>query len=303
MTQPVTTTPETAIAVNPSYRYSGIRVKRLNSFPAIGYGGRSTLKIAGGETFDALVVSSNMPLERLNMTVRLNNSPIYNNIPATFFKMLHEYKMLAPPASLQKAGENVFVIPFTDLSMKLRDGQERTSLVAMIGDQLELQVDIDGQEEDDPEVPSMAAVALTNLNLDGRIRQFLPRIERMNIELNAKGLNQYTGLVSDPKRAIRRMHFHTDKISNIEIRRDGVEAYELIRWTERYLAAECLRDWQNGWTHLDFVMRGYIVGEMFPTVRARELLFDITTTEAVGTVEVFMEYLDIERIPQQAVAV
>ncbi len=295
----VTTTPEAQVAVNANYQYGGIRMKRLNSFPAIGYGGRSVNKIASGDVFDAFVVSTNMPLERLNMTVRLNTSAIYDNIPATFFKMLHEYKMLAPPAELQKDGENVFVIPFTDLAMNLRTGQEQTALVAMIGDSLEVQVDVNGKESDDPEIPTLNMVALTNMNPAGKVRQFLPRIERLNIELNAQGLNQYTGMgiPSDPKRAIRRIHFHTPEIDALDIRRDGVEAYELERWVERYLAAEVAKDWQAGWTHLDFTMRGFIMGEMFPTMRAKELLFNITTAKAVGSVEVFIEYLDVERLP------
>ncbi len=297
----ITTTPETQIALNPQYRYTGIKPKRLNSFPAVSYGGRSTLKIPTGDTFDCLLVSTNLPLERLMTTIRLNNSAIYNNIPADFFKMLHQYKMLAPSDELQEGGKNVFVIPFTDLAMNTRVAMEQTALVTMIGETLELQVDIGQKEADDPEVPSISAFALINMQTT-MVRQFLPRIERMNIELHNDGLNQYTNLTNNPVRAIRRMHFKTPDVESIDIRRDGQESYEMTRWSERYLASEVAKAWQEGYTHLDFVMRGFINGEMFPTARARELLFDITTSKALGAVEVFVEYLDVERIAQQAVA-
>ncbi len=297
----ITATPETQVAINPAYKYTGIKIQRLNSFPAVSYGGRSVLKIPTGDTFDALIVSTNMPLERLETTIRLNNSAIYPNISATFFKMLHKYKMLAPPSALEKAGENTFVIPFTDLSMNTRQGMEQTALVTMIGETLELQVDVAQQESGDPDVPTISAVALMNTR-STNVRAFVPRLERMNIELHNQGLNQYTNLVNDPKRGIRRMHFATSDIERIEIRRDGVESYEMIDWVERYLAAEVAKDWQDGFTHLDFLMRGFILNETFPTVRAKELLFDITTSKALGAVEVYVEYLDIERLPQQATA-
>ncbi|GAB6261826.1 major capsid protein P2 [Photobacterium sp. R1] len=293
----VAVTPEAQAQAIANYKYQGVKKLKLSSFSGVTYNGRSTLTVPTGQTFDAFMFNTNLPLERLEITFRLNSNAFISGIPATFFQTLEQYKQMDVPAALAPQGEQVFIVSFADLSLKLKDGQQLTSLVTMLGESLQIQVDIGAKQDGDPEMPTLEVIA--EVNTPQAVRMYLPRIERLQIDMPAQGTNTFNTLPNDMKRSIRRMHFMTDAIEELEIKRDDNVAYETTAWRECYMANRNDLMWQQGMFHLDFLMRGFIRNEMFPTARAKELLFTFKTSKPAGSVTVITEYLDVERTAAQ----
>ncbi len=274
-----------------SFKYRGIRPVEVTSFDGVRYQGKASLSLPCGDTYDYIFLRSNMPADRLSFLARLNGKVFYE-APMRIFNMLDAYKELDQAQDTDENGY-VYVIPFADLSMRLKDGQNMTGLVTQIGESLTIEVSIGTKQAGDPETPQLSAHPLLGLPKAQRI--FLPRLELANIPTPAKGTNQFSSLPNVPNRTVRRMHFDTPHIARIDIKRDDDEAYATDCFLEKFRAKRNKRSWQDGWTHLDFVMRGYIQNEMFPTVRDKQLIFTLETTEITGSIDVYIEYLDCEK--------
>ncbi|MGI9947190.1 major capsid protein P2 [Vibrio hyugaensis] len=273
-------------------KYLGVRPKKIQAFTGVGYNGRAVVKVPTGETYDFFMLRTNLKPESLNIKCRLNGKDFYD-APATLFNSIDAYKNVLDYSGLVPDGESIIIIPFADLSMKLKDGQQQTSLVTMAGEELILEVDIAAKGTGDPATPTLSVHPVANT--PQAVRIFLPRIEKHTIPAPAAGENQFSSIPSVMGRNIRRIHFKTDAITELEIKRDGDEAYATDTVLERYRAARNGRVWQDGFFHLDFLMRGYIRNELFPTERQQELLFSLHTSKVVNSIESFIEYLDIER--------
>ncbi|HFQ5356780.1 TPA: major capsid protein P2 [Vibrio vulnificus] len=273
------------------YKYRGVRPITVTSFDGVRYQGKASLSLPCGDTYDYLFLRSNLPAARLSFKARLNGKVFYE-APMTVFDMLDAYKELNQQQNTAQNGY-VYVIPFADLSMRLKDGQNLTGLVTQVGESFDIEVTIAAKASGDPETPQLSAHPLLGLPRAQRI--FLPRLEVANIPTPATGTNQFSSLPNVPNRTVRRMHFATDKIDRIDIKRDDDEAYSTDCFLEKFRAKRNKRTWQNGWTHLDFIMRGYIQNEMFPTVRDKQLIFTLNTTAATGSIDVYIEYLDCEK--------
>ncbi|EGQ7984212.1 hypothetical protein HJA60_004292 [Vibrio vulnificus] len=274
-----------------SYKYRGVRPVSVTSFDGVRYQGKASLSLPCGDTYDYIFLRSNLAAESLTFKARLNGKVFYE-APMRIFNMLDAYKELDQTQDTDKNGY-VYVIPFADLSMRLKDGQNLTGLVTQIGESLDIEVSIAAKGKGDPETPQLSAHPLIGLPQAQRI--FLPRLEVANIPTPAVGSNQFSSLPNVPNRTVRRMHFDTPHIERIDIKRDDDEAYSTDCFLERFRAKRNKRSWQTGWTHLDFVMRGYIQNEMFPTVRDKQLIFTLNTTAATGSIDVYIEYLDCEK--------
>ncbi|WP_240435595.1 major capsid protein P2, partial [Photobacterium salinisoli] len=181
----VAVTPEAQAQALANYKYEGVKQLKLSSFSGVTYNGRSTLTIPTGQTFDSFMFNTNLPLERLEITFRLNSNAFISGIPATFFRTLEQYKQLDVPAALAPQGEQVFIVSFADLSLKLKDGQQLTSLVTMLGESLQIQVDIAAKQDGDPDSPTLEVIAETNK--PQAVRMYLPRLERLQIDMPAQG--------------------------------------------------------------------------------------------------------------------
>lgn len=273
------------------YKYSGVRPTTVTSFDGVKFNGKASLSLPCGDTYDYIFLRSNLSAERLSVKLRLNGKVFYE-APMRIFNMLDSYKNLTQSVDVENDGY-VYVIPFADLSMRLKDGQNLTGLVTQVGESLDLEVSISGKKTDDPEYPTLSAHPLIGLPRAQRI--YLPRLEVANIPTPSVGTNQFSSLPNVPNRTVRRMHFDTDAISRIDIKRDDDEAYNTDCFLERFRAQRNGKKWQDGWTHLDFIQRGYVQLEMFPTVREKQLIFTLETTKATGTIDVYMEYLDCEK--------
>ncbi|OCH17860.1 major capsid protein P2 [Aliivibrio logei] len=274
-----------------TYKYSGVRPISVTSFDGVRFNGKASLSLPCGDTYDYIFLSSNVPAERLSVKIRLNGKVFYD-APMRIFDMLDKYKGLAQELETEKVGY-VYVIPFADLSMRLKDGQNLTGLVTQIGESLDLEVSIAKREEGDPESAYLSAHPLIGLPRAQRI--YLPRLEVANIPTPSNGTNQFSSLPNVPNRTVRRMHFENGHIRRIDIKRDDDEAYNTDCFLERFRATRNGKQWQDGWTHLDFVQRGYIQLEMFPTVREKQLIFTLEVTRTTGTIDVYIEYLDCEK--------
>ena len=279
--------------------YNGVKPRKVQAFTGVGYNGRAVVRLPEGETYDYITLETNLKPERLNIKCRLNGKDFYD-APATVFQTIDSYKGNDTGDQVPD-GKNYIVIPFADLSMSLKDGQQQTALVTMMGEEFILEVDIGAKVTGDPTTPTLIAHPVVNTPQPVRI--FLPRLEKHTVPAPANGENQFSSIPSVMNRSIRRIHFATDKIDQITIKRDNVEAYDTMMELERYRAKRHERVWQTGYFHLDFLMRGYIRNELFPTERQQELLFSVHTTAVVGAIDAYIEYLDIERpdLLQQAV--
>ncbi len=275
-----------------AYKYMGVRPKKVESFTGVGFGNRAALKLPSGETYDFLIIETNLQSASINIRCILGGKTFYD-APATVFDMIDDYKDVIDYAGFVPAGKNYIIVPFADLSLRYKDGQQQTSLVTMYGEEFLLEVDIAAKGAGDPDNVELVCHPLVNTPQAQRV--FLPRLEKHTITAPAAGENQFSSIPSVQGRSIRRIHFHSNAITEIAIRRDGDESYRTQTAVEKYRGARNGRTWVDGWWHLDFLQRGYIANELFPTVRASELLFSLYTNKVEGNVDAYIEYLDVER--------
>lgn len=259
---------------------------KLNSMVGAAWGQKGTLVIPNGPTYHELVLETNASasdIERLSIT--LNAEEIYV-LTGSELLMLERYKR-------REHTSGHFVIPFSDIVARTKNGVRYTGLVTEKGDNLHLDIQFASKTGDSVDALSIQVHAWVSNAQAYRV--VVPMVKRETMAANAQGVNEFTNLVSSPLIAIRRMHFMHANIDKLEISRDFVKEYEATKFISEANAKRNERTPQAGYFHFDPIVRGFSVDELFPTQHISELKFSVSTSDVAGSIPILVESVKVVR--------
>lgn len=258
---------------------------KLNSFTGTGYGEKAVLTIPVGPTYEEIFLETNLTADQLKrVTVTLNGTEIYV-LSGALIKMLEAYKGIAQT-------EGYFSIPFSDISAKTKNGMRHTGLVTELGDNITLEIEIAETSQSSPPAINLQAWATVSPAQQARI--IVPEIKREVMQATATE-NEFLNLVSGADILVRRMHFMSDKVTALKIKRDTIEVFDSTKALETMRAKRNRRFTQSQAFHFDPIMRGFYIDELFVTNHQSELKFTVSTSEPVGSIPIIVEKVRVVR--------
>lgn len=260
---------------------------KLNSPTGIGYGQKSTIKLDVGPTYEEIHIRTNLSAAMIKrVAVNLNGEEIYILTGAQLL-MLEAYKK-------QPAKSGYFTIPFADIVGKTKNGIRATGLVTEIGDNIILEIEV-GTPTDLQSAPGISLSANAIVSEPQSVRILTPKIRPETMQATSAGQNEFTSLNAGATKLVRRMHFLSDKVTDLKIERDFKKVFECDKDYLTYLAERHKRAPQSGFFHFDPLMRGFFLQDLFKTAHNSQLKFTVTTTQAVGGLPILVESVEIER--------
>ena len=256
--------------------------RKLSAFSGVVKNGKATLKLPTGMTYEQIVLKTNLtPAELTRVEITLNDDKIYN-ITSSHLNMLEMRQ-----GHKIKAGH--FVIPFSDFSNIERGSVQSTALVTMQNDHITLDVTLSDAIADNKaiQIDTFAVISSPMAT-----RQLLPRLYTQTMTATANGENDFHGLLSSVNRYIRRLHFKTDKMVKLEIKRDGREEGEYHADILEFIDSNSRKVWQEGYFHYDPLKYGFMRDFLLPTQHNSEFFFRVTTSEVVQSIEILIEALE-----------
>lgn len=260
---------------------------KLNAFTGIGYGQKSTVVLSVGPTYEEIQLRTNLSADLIKrVAVNLNGEEIYI-LKGSELLMLEAYKK-------QPSKAGFFTIPFADIVGKTKNGILATGLVTERGDNITLEVEI-GTPADIANAPVIDMSAWAVVSPAQPVRVIVPKIRPQTMQATAGGDNEFLNLTSGAFISVRRMHFASDKVTDLKIERDYKKVYESDKAYAEYLATRHERAPQSGYFHFDPIQRGFFVRDVFPTAHNSQLKFTVTTSEPVGSLGILVESLEVVR--------
>lgn len=261
------------------------RIKKMTSMSGITFGGVASLIIPTGLTYESLLIKTNLTAKQLKeIKITLNQEAIYNPTGEDLI-FLQTYK-----GELVEAGK--FVVPFSDISLREAGGVINSAFVTERNDSILLEISI-GPAAQGQAVPEIEIWAVVSDAQSARV--FLPRLTYQSMQAGAIGENDFDNLVSAPWRFIRRMHFKSDAVSELEIKRDYVEEFKAPRDVNDYELRRNERAPSDAVFTFDPIARGFVAGYAFPTAHVNELKFRVTCLKGVPNIPILIESTEVVR--------
>ncbi|EIA0806120.1 major capsid protein P2 [Vibrio vulnificus] len=256
--------------------------RKLSAFSGVVRGGKATLQLPTGATYEQIILKTNLtPAELTRVEITLNDDKIYN-VTSTHLTMLEKYH--------KRIGKDgYFVIPFSDFANIERGAVSATAFVTMLGDHITLDVTLSDSIEANKaiQIDTFAIVSPPQA-----VRQVIPRLYTQTMTATASGDNDFHGLLSSPNKYVRRMHFKTDKMDKLEIKRDGREEGEFHKDVLQFVDTNANKSWQTGYFHYDPLKYGFMRDFLLPTQHNSEFFFRVNTTEVVQSIEILVEVIE-----------
>lgn len=261
------------------------RLKKMTSMSGITFNGVASLIVPTGLTYESILIKTNLTAAQLKeVKLTLNQEAIYNPT-GTDLVFLQSYK-----------GEPVvagnFVIPFSDISLREAGGVINSALVTERNDSILLEISI-GAAVDGQTAPQIELWAVVSDAISARV--FLPRLTYQSMQAGATGENDFDNLINAPWRFVRRMHFQSDAVTELEIKRDYVEEFKAPLDVNNYELRRNERAPVDGVYTFDPIARGFVAGYAFPTAHVNELKFRVTCSKGVPNIPILIESTEVVR--------
>lgn len=261
------------------------RFKKMTSMSGLAFGGIASLIVPTGLTYESILIKSNLKATQLKeVKITLNDEAIYTP-SGEHLLMLQEYRG-------EHKVDGHFVIPFSDISLREQGGVTNSAFVTERNDSILLEVSI-GEAVDGQTVPQIELWAVVSDAQSARV--FLPRLTYQSMPAGSMGENDFDNLVSAPWRFIRRMHFLSDAITELEIKRDYVEEFKAPLDVNNYELRRNERSPVSGVFTFDAVARGFVAAHAFPTAHASELKFRVTCSKSTPNIKILIESTECVR--------
>ncbi|MGR5243077.1 major capsid protein P2 [Photobacterium damselae] len=256
--------------------------RKLQAFSGVVPGGRAVLDIPTGQTYEQIILKTNLDKTKIRrIEFKINDDKILDVTPE-HLHMLQKYHG-------RPVEDGVFVLPFSDFNNIERGAVSATALVTQLGEKIQLTVEIEQNAGERIQIDTYAIVSPPQAK-----RVLMPRLFTKTMTATANGDNDFNGIISSPNRYIRRIHFATDKMEKLEIKRDGREEGEFHTDIMKYVTAQEHKNWQEGHFHYDALLYGFMRDFLLPTQHNSEFYLRVKTTEVVGSIEMLME--EIEKV-------
>jgi Viral coat protein P2 N-terminal domain len=260
----------------------------ITGFNGGGFSSQFTLNMDVGPTYKEIVLDTNLDNDQLvQIMVTLNGDTIVD-LSGEQLRMLEAYK-----DRFQQDGK--FVIPFADMSAKTQDGQNLTELVTLEGDNLTLTVKTGAAtagQVSSSLVPTLMGEAVMSSGVDAngvkRKRVIIPRLYSELVQAGSTGRNVYKNFNRGPR--IRRLHFESNVVSNLEIKRDKLVRVDISADMNSYLLKREGLVPQANHFHFDPLMYKFAKSDFLQTAGQS---FEINpTVTSVGDLPVIFETVE-----------
>jgi hypothetical protein len=257
---------------------------------SIPWGGKTTVHMDTGAVLSEIVLQTNLDNDQLlQVQIKLGGDVLYD-LSGQDLRMLEAYKKTS-------LASGVFVIPFDDLSGKTEDGQNLTGLVTTAQDNLTLILKIAGStsaQESDGDSPEISGFIRQRARrtIAGELekRVTVPRKYVLDIDASATGLNNYSTFSRGPR--IQRMHMQTTAISNLIIKHNRLERWNMKASQNDLMLTRFGRNKQSGYYHFDAVASGFNLMDSLQTAGSS---FEIKPfVETAGNIPVLFEVLEAD---------
>lgn len=258
------------------------RHRKLSAFSGVVKGGTATLTLPTGGTYEQIILRTNLtPDELTRVEITLNDDKFYN-VTSNHLNMLQAYHM-------KKIVEGVFVIPFSDFNNIERAAVSSTAFVTEPNDHITLDLKLSDSIAENKAIKIDTFAIMSDAQ---PYRKLLPRLYTQTMTATASGENDFSGLLSSTSRYVRRMHFKTNKMDKLEIKRDGREEGEMHKDILQFVAETNGKKWNVDYFHYDPLVYGFMRDFLLPTQHASEFFFRVNTTEVVQSIEILIEGLE-----------
>jgi hypothetical protein len=262
---------------------------KLSAFIGQAWGSEARVKLPNGPTYEEIHLKTNItdPANIEKIIVQDGSEEIFA-LTGAEVRMLEAYKGLHAQAG-------IYIIPFSDISARTLEGTRMTGLVTN-GKNYNINVIVRLKSGVGGGAPEIKGTAYTSAAQPYRL--FTPRTVVQTMQAAVIGDNEYTSLPSAPNIHIRRMHFKTDKIIELVIKRDRSLVLEAESDDVELMAKRFKRAPQDGYFHFDPQVSGFNAKGLFPTAHKSELKF-IAKTNAIPTNSVIPIIVEsIEQVAQ-----
>jgi len=255
---------------------------------SVPWGGKTTVHLDTGAVLSEIALMTNLNNDQLlQVQVKLGGDVIYD-LSGEDLRMLEAYKKAA-------LATGVFIIPFDDLTGKTEDGQNLTGLVTTAQDNLTVTLKIaaaTAAQVTAGDVPEIAGFIRQRARktLDGQLepRITVPRKYVLDIDASATGLNNYSTFARGPR--IQRMHMKSANISNLIIKHNRLERWNMQTVQSDLMLARFGRTKQTGYLHFDAIASGF---NLMDSLQTAGNSFEIKpTVTAAGNIPVLFEVLE-----------
>jgi hypothetical protein len=256
---------------------------------SIVWGGKTTMHLEMGAVLSEIILMTNMNNNQLlQAQLKLNGDVIYD-LTGEDLRMIEAYK------NPDEIAEGIFVIPFDDLTGKTEDGQNLTGLVTTAQDKLTLTLKIaaaTSAQITDGDAPEIAGFIRQRgrMEIGGALekRIFIPRKYVLDIDASAAGLNNFSTFNRGPR--IQRMHMKTPHITNLTIKHNRLERWNMSTAQNDLMLSRFKRNKQAGYMHFDAIASGFNLMDSLQTAGSS---FEIKPTVAQAcNIPVIFEVLE-----------
>ncbi|ODS05215.1 major capsid protein P2 [Vibrio scophthalmi] len=263
------------------------------------YGKQAILEIKELNAFASLEIVTDLPITRLGrVSLERNNKEIIG-IDAAFFHK-RDIKKGLPVQNKGTAGatKTRLIIPFADETLRTLQGIRRGELVHQAGELLILKIGVKTKVANDPDVPEFTASARV---VDYQAERFFQqRYTQTSILQTQTGEQRHEFPIVGQNVRLRSMLLETENndITRISIRRDNETIWEqdvedikfaMARYGEAHAPS------RGVW--IDFVSTGFANEQAFVPIANASLKL-VIEKRTTGTVDVFTDYIEVERLPQ-----
>ena len=248
---------------------------QMNTVEGIGAGQKAFVKLTNGPTYQEIILETNLEAADI-VKVTLDVGGKHQNgvnveLTGAELLMLQKYHKRH-----EEAG--IFVIPLGDIEGRTDLGQMYGGLVTLPTDNIILRIELAGTLTTvTPTIKGWGYVSAPQQK-----RDHLPQIKPHTVTNNAVGDFDYTNLPQDAN--IKRLHCKGGTLSKVVVKKDGADRYEQSAVINSYVLKRNGKDPQADYFHIDHVVRGFLLADMFNPKAVNDLTLRFTTTvgENVG---------------------
>lgn len=262
------------------------------------YGKQAILDINVLNAFASLEITTDLPMERLGrVSLERNNKEIIGIDAAFFHKRDVKKGLPIQNKGVNGATKTRLIIPFADETLRTLAGIRRGEYVHQAGELLVLKIQVKQKEEGDPDFPEFVAKARV---VDYQSERFFQqRYTETSIDHTQTGEQRHEFPIVGANVRLRSMLLETenDDITRISIRRDNETIWEQDVEDIKFAQARYgdTKAPTNG-VWIDFVSCGFANEQSFVPVANTSLKL-VVTKRTAGTVDVFMDYIEVEKLP------
>lgn len=265
-------------------------------FDHLMYSVLATLRLDAGIKYQELVLRAtnidNDQIEYVELTV---NGNVKYRVSGDFLRSLEAFKN-------HHQEDGVFVIPFGDLSARTIDGQRLSALQTLPGDNVILKIKLKaatGAQTSgnlSPVIDVYAAMyKVPTVNANGNmVRGLIPRMYTDVLTIGKTGRVVIKPFMNVSPKRLRRLHFESDNITEIELIQRGVTVYkekvEQLNFNLKRVDDRLSRTPQAGYTHLDFTRAGWAASDLVDT-NYGEIELALTVSDG-ASIDMIVEALD-----------